>query len=211
LSSELVRGLGRRFARLATNLTVRRPALWPLLRPLMRFQFDWLAPHWDSLRAPGYMAPYEAGLVSVPPPRRVLDVGTGTGLGAFAVAERFPDADVVGVDLSEDMVAEARRKTPPELAGRLRFEQADAARLPFPDEAFDLVALGNMIPFFDELTRVLAPDGTLLVAFSSGPETPIYVPSERLRAELGRRGFAQFAEFAAGPGTAFLARKRPSG
>jgi ubiquinone/menaquinone biosynthesis C-methylase UbiE len=211
LPSELVRGLGRRFARLATNLTVRRPALWPLLRPVMRLQFDWLAPYWDSLRAPGYMAAYEAGLASVPPSRRALDVGSGTGLGAFAIAARFPGADVVGVDLSEDMVAEARRKTPPELAGRIRFEQADAARLPFADESFDLVALGNMIPFFDELARVLAPGGTLLVAFSSGPETPIYVPFERLRAELVRRGFAQFAEFAAGSGTALLARKRAPG
>jgi SAM-dependent methyltransferase len=211
LPSELVRGLGRRFARLATNLTVRRPALWPLLRPVMRLQFDWLAPHWDALRAPGYMAAYEAGLAAVPPPRRVLDVGTGTGLVAFAIAARFPEADIVGVDLSEDMVAEARRKTPPELAGRIRFDQADAARLPFADESFDLVALGNMIPFFDELARVLAPGGTLLVAFSSGPETPIYVPFERLRAELGRRGFAHFAEFAAGSGTALLARKLAPG
>jgi SAM-dependent methyltransferase len=211
LPSELVRGLGRRFARLATNLTVRRPALWPLLRPVMRLQFDWLAPHWDALRAPGYMAAYEAGLAAVPPPRRVLDVGTGTGLVAFAIAARFPEADIVGVDLSEDMVAEARRKTPPELAGRIRFDQADAARLPFADESFDLVALGNMIPFFDELARVLAPGGTLLVAFSSGPETPIYVPFERLRAEFARRGFAHFAEFAAGSGTALLARKRAAG
>ena len=153
------------------------------------------------------MAAFEAGLAAVPPSRRVLDVGTGTGLGAFAIASRFPDADVVGVDLSEDMVAEARRKAPPELAVRVRFEQADAARLPFVDESFDLVALGNMIPFFDELARVLAPGGTLLVAFSSGPGTPIYVPFERLRAELERRGFAHFAEFAAGAGTALLARK----
>jgi SAM-dependent methyltransferase len=211
LPSELVRGVGRRFARLATNLTVRRPALWPLLRPVMRLQFDWLAPHWDRLRAPDYMAAYEAGLAAVPPPRRVLDVGTGTGLVAFAIAARFPEADIVGVDLSEDMVAEARRKTSPELVGRIRFDQADAARLPFADESFDLVALGNMIPFFDELARVLAPGGTLLVAFSSGPETPIYVSFERLRAELERRGFAHFAEFAAGSGTALLARKLAPG
>jgi ubiquinone/menaquinone biosynthesis C-methylase UbiE len=177
----------------------------------MRLQFDWLAPYWDSLRAPGYMAAFEAGVAAVPPPRRVLDVGTGTGIGAFAVAARFPEADVVGVDLSEDMLAEARQKTPAELAGRIRFERADAARLPFADESFDLVSLGNMIPFFDELARVLTPGGTLLVAFSSGPETPIYVPFERLRAELERRGFAHFAELAAGSGTALLARKDAPG
>jgi SAM-dependent methyltransferase len=185
--------------------------MWPLLRPLMRLQFNVLAPHWDGLREPGYMAAFEAGLAAVEVPTRVLDVGTGTGLGAFAIASRFPDAEIVGVDLSEEMVAEARRKAPSNLAGRVRFERADASRLPFGDESFDLITLGNMIPFFDELARVVAPGGQLLVAFSSGPETPIYVPRERLRVELGRRGFAQFAEFEAGPGTALLARKEAAG
>ena len=157
------------------------------------------------------MTAFEAGLAAVAPPERVLDVGTGTGLGAFAIASRFPQADIVGVDLSGEMVEEARRKAPAELAGRVSFEQADAVRLPFADESFDLVTLGNMIPFFDELARVLASGGQLLVAFSSGAETPIYVPPERLRAELGRRGFAQFAEFDAGSGTALLARKGVAG
>jgi len=38
--------------------------------------------------------------------------------------------------------------------------------------------------------------------------TPIYVTPERLKEELGRRGFTEFAEFAAGQGTALLARKK---
>jgi ubiquinone/menaquinone biosynthesis C-methylase UbiE len=105
------------------------------------------------------------------------------------------------------MLAEARRKTPPELAERLEFENGDASSLPFPDASFDLVAHANMIPFFDELARVLAPGGQALFAFSVGPGTPIYVPPERLREELARRGFSEFAEFDAGKGTALLARK----
>jgi hypothetical protein len=64
-----------------------------------------------------------------------------------------------------------------------------------------------MIPFFDELARVVKPGGQALFAFSMGAGTPIYVPAERLRTELGRRGFTEFAEFAAGNGTALLARK----
>src|SRR6185312_13579878 len=91
---------------------------------------------------------------------------------------------------------------------RVRFEVADAERLPYDDDVFDLVTLGNMIPFFDELARVTATDGYVLFAFSGGDQTPIYVPSERLRAELASRGFADFADFSAGRGTAFLARKR---
>jgi hypothetical protein len=68
-----------------------------------------------------------------------------------------------------------------------------------------------MIPFFDELARVVAPGGQLLFAFSGGAETPIYVPPERLRNELGRRGFTEFAEFEAGRGNALLARKAARG
>jgi ubiquinone/menaquinone biosynthesis C-methylase UbiE len=210
LPSELVRRVGQRFARFATNLTVRRPRLWPLVRPLMRFQFDQLAPRWDSLREAGYLDAFERGLAEIEEPRRVLDVGTGTGLGAFTLAARFPDAEITGVDLAADMVSEARRKADAALGDRVRFEVADAARLPFPDGSFDLVTLNNMIPFFDELARVLLPGGTALVAFSWGSETPIYVPAEQLRQELNARGFSQFAEFTAGSGTVLLARKGPS-
>ena len=115
---------------------------------------------------------------------------------------------MTGADLAEEMLAEARGKTPPELADRIRFEQADSARLPYHDASFELVTLANMIPFFDELARVTAPRGWTLFSFSAGPETPIWVPPERLRAELERRGFSEFADFRAGAGTALLARKR---
>jgi SAM-dependent methyltransferase len=201
--------LTQRFARLTTDIVVRRPRLWFLLRPLTRFQFDRLAPRWDSLRASETAyAPYEAALEHVdPPPKRALDLGTGTGGAAFAVARRFPGAEVVGADLAERMIEQARANLTDDLKGRVRFEVADASKLPYAAGSFDLVGLSNMIPFFDELDRVLTPGGFLIVAFSGGAETPIYVPPERLRAELGRRGFTDFAEFSTDPGTALLARK----
>jgi hypothetical protein len=64
-----------------------------------------------------------------------------------------------------------------------------------------------MIPFFDELARIVAPGGHVAVTFSAGAETPIYVQPERLRTGLARRGFSEFADFRAGNGTALLARK----
>ena len=204
--------LGRKFARVATNTVVRRPRLWRLFRGRMERQFDGLAPVWDTIRAPTHLAAFELALGAVStPPARVLDLGTGTGAAAFALAWRFPDADVVGVDLSDGMIAEARRKIPSELAGRVRFERGDASALAFGDGVFELVSLANMIPFFDELGRLVAPGGAVLVSFSSGPSTPIYVPSERLRAELARRRFLEFEEFSAGPSSAFLARKQEAG
>jgi SAM-dependent methyltransferase len=202
------RELGQKFARLSTNAVVRSPRLWRLFRPLVRKQFDAIAGDWDTMRDPTHLAPYEAALAAVDPaPARALDLGTGTGQGAFAIARRFPGTEVVGVDLADAMLAEARRKMPAELAERLEFENGDASSLPFPDASFDLVAHANMIPFFDELARVLAPGGQAVFAFSVGPGTPIYVPPERLREELARRGFTEFAEFDAGKGTALLARK----
>jgi ubiquinone/menaquinone biosynthesis C-methylase UbiE len=204
----IARVLAQRFARLATDVVVRRPRLWRAFRRPLRFQFDRLAPVWDTLRSPGALSALEAALDALPaPPRRVLDLGTGTGAGALAIAARFPGAQVVGVDLSPAMVDSARRKTPPELAARVRFEVADASRLPLDDGSFELVVLANMIPFFDELARVVAPGGAAVFSFSRGAETPIYVPPERLRAELERRGFCEFSHFRAGAATALLAER----
>ena len=195
---------GTRFARLATDVVVRRPTLWPLFRRLTERTFDRVAPQWDSMRGPDSLAPFEAALEAVDAPvTDVLDLGTGTGSGAAIVVRRFPDARVVGVDLSAEMLERARVNVP-----GAEFRRADASSLPFPDESFDLVAHANMIPFFDEVARVLRPGGTALFAFSIGDQTPIYVTPERLRAELSQRGFTDFADFTAGRGTALTARKR---
>ena len=204
--------LGRRFARLTTNAVVRRPGLWRLFRGPLRRQFDRLAPQWDEIVTADHLASFERTLEQVePPPRHALDLGTGTGDGAFAVARRFPEAEVVGIDLAGSMIEAARRKTAPELADRVRFEVGDASALPFEDGAFQLVTLANMIPFFDELARVVAPGGFVVFGFSGGSGTPIYVDPTRLRVELERRGFTQFAELEVGRGTSFLARKAGSG
>jgi SAM-dependent methyltransferase len=203
---------GQRFARLVTEAVVRAPLLWPLFRPAIRRQFERLAPVWGERRSPRRLEPYEAALAAVPDePRRALDLGTGTGAGAFRIAHRWAGVEVVGADLAEGMLAEARRRTPPELSGRVRFERADAARLPYDDASFDLVALANMIPFPRELARVLAPGGHLVVAFSLGDATPIYVPPRRLAPLLARAGLAPVGEFAAGEGVSLLARRQATG
>ena len=206
--SERLAAFGRRFARLATRAVVAYPGLWRVFRGPLRKQFDWLAPRWEDRRAADALAPLEAALARVSAsPRRVLDVGTGTGIAARLAARRFRDAEIVGVDLSPAMIEEARRLLPGELDGRVRFEVADASALRYADGEFELVLLLNVIPFFDELARVTAPAGSVVLAWSSGPETPIYVPPERVRAGLGSLGFERFEEVERGAGTAVVARK----
>jgi ubiquinone/menaquinone biosynthesis C-methylase UbiE len=198
-----------RFARLATDVVVRWPFLWRLLRARLRAMFDEIAPTWETRIGPDHVAALELALAELAaPPQRVLDLGTGTGVAAQAVAQRFPEAEVFGVDLAPAMVAEACRMLPAELAGRVRLEAGDASALRFARGEFELVTLANMIPFFDELVRVTADDGAIVFSFSRGASTPIYVPPDRLRHELERRGFTEFAAFSAGPATALLARRR---
>ena len=197
----------QRFARLVTDAVVRRPLLWRVFRRPLRTMFDGLAPTWETRIGPHHLWALELALDGAPPPRQVLDLGTGTGVVALALAERYPEAEVVGIDLSPGMIEEARRRLSPELAARVRFEVGDASALACADGDFDLVVLSNMIPFADELARVVAPGGLLVLSFSRGAETPIYVAPEVLRRELGGRGFTEFAEFSAEPATAFRARR----
>jgi ubiquinone/menaquinone biosynthesis C-methylase UbiE len=198
----------QRFARLVTDAVVRRPRVWRLFRGPLRKMFDGLAPTWETRIGPHHLWALDLALEEVPPPRRVLDLGTGTGVVALALAERHPEAEVVGIDLSPGMIEEARGKVPPELGSRVTFQVGDASALACPDGAFDLVVLSNMIPFADELARITAPGGTLVLSFSRGAETPIYVAPDVLRRELGRRGFTEFAEFSAEPATAFRASRQ---
>jgi malonyl-CoA O-methyltransferase len=200
--------LTQRFARLTTRAVVRRPRLWRLFRSPLRKQFDQLAGGWEGRVGPEALVSLGAALDKLSrPPQRVLDLGTGTGKAARVVAKRFLDAQVVGVDLSPQMIETARKLVPAELASRLRFEVADASALRFQDGAFDLVVLLNMIPFFEELARILAPGGRAVFAFSFGSETPIYVAPETLREKLEPLGFVGFEELSAGAGTAFLATR----
>ena len=193
---------GQRFARFVTDVVVRAPFLWRLFRRRLIRSFDALAPEWNATRVSRErLVAMIAALDAVEAPTRALDVGTGTGAVARLLSERWPFAAVTGVDMSPGMIAEARR------LGEEHYDVGDASELPYEDAAFDLVTLNNMIPFFDELARVTAPGGYIAIAYSMGPQTPIWVPLERVQDELQRRGFLHIADFEAGGGVALLARR----
>ncbi len=194
---------GQRFVRFVTDVVVRVPFAWRLFRGTMMRSFDKLAPEWERRISDERLAPMKVALGGLAePPATVLDLGTGTGRVARIVAEAWPQAKVVGADLSPGMIDEARR-----LGGDVHYDVADANALPYDDGAFELVTLSNMIPFFDEIARVTAPGGSVIVAYTMGDRTPIYVPFTRVRSELERRGFSHVADFDAGTGTALLAKK----
>jgi SAM-dependent methyltransferase len=94
---------------------------------------------------------------------RVLDVGTGTGLLARALAER--GCVVTGVDPSAALLEQARAA-----GGGVTYVQATAEATALPDAAFDLVAASTCWHWFDreaaarEAMRLLAPGGRLLIA-----------------------------------------------
>jgi ubiquinone/menaquinone biosynthesis C-methylase UbiE len=101
----------------------------------------------------------------------VLDVGCGGGrtvgkLAAMAVQER-----VHGIDYSEESVAASRRYNAQAIrAGRVEIHLADVGKLPFPDNAFDLVTgvethfwWTDIAAGFREIRRVLKPGGTLIL------------------------------------------------
>ncbi|MUL39985.1 class I SAM-dependent methyltransferase [Streptomonospora sp. PA3] len=103
--------------------------------------------------------------VDLRPGSRVLDVATGTGHVALAAARRF--CDVTGIDYVPRLVETARRRAAAESLP-VRFEEADAERLPFADAEFDYVlsAIGVMFTAdhrraAGELVRVCKPGGVI--------------------------------------------------
>ncbi len=110
-------------------------------------------------------------LLSLSKDDRILEVGTGTGRFAAAVAQG--GAAVTGLDVSAGMLEEAARRCAAiECDSRPQFVQGDVCQLPFPDGAFDSVFCINVIQLISplglalaEIGRVLKPDGRFVFNF----------------------------------------------
>jgi demethylmenaquinone methyltransferase / 2-methoxy-6-polyprenyl-1,4-benzoquinol methylase len=117
-----------------------------------------------------------ADLAGVGPGSSALDVATGTGDLALALARR--GADVVGADFSEGMLDRAREKGRG-VPGRLRFEWADALALPYADGTFDAATVGfgarnfaDLGKGLSEMARVVRPGGRVVVLEITTPTKP---------------------------------------
>jgi ubiquinone/menaquinone biosynthesis C-methylase UbiE len=111
---------------------------------------------------------------------RALELGFGTGHGLLGLARSVGGAGrVVGVDVSDGMAREARRRLEAAgLADRVELHVAAAPPLPFPDRSFDIASLSFTLELFPEATlpavlaelqRVLRPAGRLGVVAMATP------------------------------------------
>lgn len=99
--------------------------------------------------------------------KKVLDIGVGKGVTPCYLAEKF-GCNVVGIDLSEKMVDEARKRVEEKrLANKVSLRRGDAHKLPFVDETFDIVIIECVTTILDkkkafsEIYRVLRADGVV--------------------------------------------------
>ena len=116
---------------------------------------EWNAPEYARLSGlQQAMAEEALSLLSLKGNESVLDVGCGNGTVTAEIAARVPQGAVVGVDSSADMIAFASSHFGPTLRPNLRFEVADARRLPFGEE-FDLVVSFNALHWIPEQDQPL--------------------------------------------------------
>ena len=113
------------------------------------------------------------------PGHRILDVGCGTGLMTYEIADLHPDCEVVGIDASKPMLQVAQDKR---TLSNCSYRQAVAEDLPFESESYDIVTSALFfhhvnrelkIRALEEIHRILKPGGTLLIADMDVPYTTL--------------------------------------
>ncbi|HHS96374.1 MAG TPA: ubiquinone/menaquinone biosynthesis methyltransferase [Chloroflexi bacterium] len=120
-----------------------------------------------------------ADAAQLPSGGRVLDVAAGEGGVSRALLARYPEARVMAVDFSPQMVRLGRARTD----GRVRWAEGDALRLPFPDGTFDAVLnafmLRNVVDVqaaLAEQARVVRPGGRVVCLEMTWPRSRWFRP-----------------------------------
>ena len=119
-------------------------------------------------------AEHVARLLALTGEERALDVGTGAGAFALALAPLV--REVVGVDVVPEVLEEARKRA----TENAEFLEGDAENLPFPTDAFDVVCTARTLHHIQrpevvlsEMTRVLRPGGLMLVVDQIASNDPL--------------------------------------
>ena len=112
-------------------------------------------------------------LATVRPGEDVLEVATGTGVQLARLAGANPGGRTVGVEISEGMLAQTRRRLEDAGLGEVEVIEGSALELPIADESFDLLVNGYMLDLLPrddipralaEFRRVLRPRGRLVLS-----------------------------------------------
>ncbi len=129
-----------------------------------------------TVRQHGRRTAAEAAAFLLPelkPGMRLLDVGCGPGSITRGLAEHLAPGEVIGLDLSADTLADARRDAAARGIANLHYQEGSVYDLPFPDASFDAVFAHQVLQHLREpdnaireMLRVLRPGG--LVAFRDG-------------------------------------------
>jgi phosphatidylethanolamine/phosphatidyl-N-methylethanolamine N-methyltransferase len=155
--------------------------------------YDRWAPVYDLVFGPVFERGRRASLVAAERVGgRILEVGVGTGI---SLPDYSPIHRIVGVDISEAMLAKAReRVTELCLTHVEALEVMDAERLTFPDESFDVVvaqyvvtAVPNPEAALDEFARVLKPGGEIVILSRVGAEAGLRRAIEHWFAPAARK------------------------
>ncbi len=142
----------------------------------IELMFDNVAPRYDllnriiSLGIDKHWRRKAIDILAPLQPKRILDVATGTGDFALATLKLQPD-EIVGVDISTQMLAIAREKINKKRVGEIvKLKVGDAENLPFEDNSFDAITVAFGVRNFEdldkglrELNRVLRKDGKLVI------------------------------------------------
>ena len=130
--------------------------------------------------------------VSALAPGSVLDVACGTGDIALEISKANPQARIIGLDFSQNMLDVACRRaaslslpaaSKDSPGSNLIFQQGSALDLPFDEGSFDVVTISfglrNMADYqrvIEEMTRVLRPGGCFFCLEASSPTAPVVTP-----------------------------------
>src|SRR6266536_676004 len=115
----------------------------------------------------------DVAAAGLPDGARVLDVGTGPGRVPLAIARALPGLRVEGLDLSTEMVAQARRNaTDAGLDDAVRFTVGDVADLPYADATFDLVVSTMSQHHWADAAPAPRSGSTTCGSRSAGPKPP---------------------------------------
>jgi SAM-dependent methyltransferase len=185
------------------------PLARPLADKLMTRVFDTMAPQWDTYNTdPGRLDPLYTAVDRIETaPGRTLDMGCGNGTVPIWLSERFPQAWTFGIDVSPEMIAQATSRAA-EAGSSARFSVQPIQSTSFGEGEFDLVTLVNVPPPFDEIDRLLAAGGHVVVVYTQGPNTWFYSEAKRLEKGFRKHGLLTLAHGNLGRGEFFIAAKR---